>query len=89
MTLGKTLLADRNSGISFNSDTDVRITILHVEINWDFSYLFAVATTSNKGYSTIAFAHWKSTFNIKLTVPGIEGSPLILWSVLILNDCCQ
>ena len=45
MTLGKTLLTDHNSGMSFNRDTDVRITKLYVEINWDFSYLFAWATT--------------------------------------------
>lgn len=62
MTLGKTLLTDRNSGISFNRDTDVRITILYVEINWDFSYLFALATTSNKGYSTIAFCELEKYF---------------------------
>ena len=54
MTLGKTLLTDHDSGISFNRDTDVRITILYVEINWDCSYLFAWAAMRNKGYSTLA-----------------------------------
>ena len=72
MTLSKTLLTDHDSGISFNWDTDVRITILHVEINWDFSYLFAWATTRNKGYSTLALCEFQSTFNIKLTVPGMQ-----------------
>ena len=62
MTLGKTLLTDHVSGISFNSDTDVRITILYVERNWDFSYLFAWATTRNKGYSTLALCEFQKYF---------------------------
>ena len=62
MTLGKTLLTDHDSGISFNWDTDVRMTILYVEINWDFSYLFVWATTRNKGYSMLALCEFQKYF---------------------------
>ena len=65
MTLGKTLFTEHDSGMSFNRDMVVRITILYVEINWAFFYIFLHGLQrATKVIPRLLSANFKSSFNI-------------------------
>ena len=78
MISGKTFFTVCNSRMSFNRGTDVRRTLLYLEISCDCQLPWA--TMCKKGYSTEAFYKFATRLTlvstVKLTGPRKTGYPI-------------